>query len=106
MILRPNSNARMADALPNFGCVTLIMIAVMIPMNLLTCVVNEIVQQDGRDALDNRTIVAFLNGFSVMVKMIAEITAMNCQKIVQFVIPKLISNVPIIDAFQSEFKLI
>lgn len=37
-------------------------------MNQLTCVVKEIVLQDGVDAQDNQTIDAFQNGFSVMAK--------------------------------------
>lgn len=76
----------------------------MIPMNQLTCVVKETVQPDGNDAQDSRTIDAFQNGCSVTVKMTAETTAMNCQKIVQFVTAKLISSAPTTVAFQSEYS--
>lgn len=74
----------------------------MIPMSQLTCAVKEIAQPDGNDALANQTIDVFRNGCSAMAKMIAAITAMNCQRIVQFVILTPISNAQTTDAFQSK----
>lgn len=102
MILIPNLVVRMAVVYPSYGCVILIMIAVMILMNLLTCAVNVIAPPAGKDVLDNRTIVVFLNGCSVMVKMIVVIIVMNSLKIVLLVMWILISNVATIDVYQSK----
>lgn len=49
-ILKPNSHAETDVALPNYGCVTSIMIVAMIPMSQLTCVDNETVLPDGNVA--------------------------------------------------------
>lgn len=75
----------------------------MILMNQPTCVVNETVQPDGNVVLVNQTIDAFQNGYSVMVKTIVEITAMNYQKIAQSATPKLTSSAQTTDVFQSKF---
>lgn len=98
-----NSHVRMPDAYRNYGCAILITIVVMILMNQLTCADREIVRLDGSDARDNQIIVAYPNGYSVMVKMIVVIIVMNCPKIVPFVIQKQISNVPITVAYQSKY---
>jgi hypothetical protein len=100
-ILKLNSAAKMDVAFRNCGCVILTMIVVMTQMNQLTCVVRETVQLDGNVAQDNRTIVAFQNGFSAMEKMIVVIIAMNCQKIALFVKLKLISSARTIAAFPN-----
>lgn len=73
----------------------------MILTNQLICVGKEIVQLAGNVVQDNRTIVAFQNGSSVMEKMIAVITVTNCQKTVLFAKLTLTSSVKIIVAFQS-----
>lgn len=73
-------------------------------MSQLTCAVNETAQLDGNDAQAHRTIVAYQNGCSAMEKMIAEITAMNCPKIVQFATAIQISNALTTDAFQSMYR--
>lgn len=70
-------------------------------MNLHTCVVKEIAQLAGEDVQDSQIIVAFQNGCSVMEKMIVEIIAMSCQKIVQHANKSLTINVKIIAAYRS-----
>lgn len=92
----------MAVALQNYGCVISITIAEMIPMNQRICADNEIVQLDGNVAQDNRITVAFQNGCSVTERMIAEITAMNYQKIVPFATRKPTSNARIIAVYRSK----
>ena len=58
------------------------------------------------DALIEITTDVFLNGYTAMAKMIAEITQMNFLKIVQNVTKKLISNVEMADAFQSMLYMV
>lgn len=70
-------------------------------MNLLTCVVREIVQLDGSGVLVNQITDAFQNGFSAMERTTAATTATSFQKIVLSVNPKQISNVRIIAAFRN-----
>lgn len=91
----------MDDALPNCGCAISITIAVTIPMNRRTCVVNATVPPAGNDVPDNRTTDAYRNGCSAMARTIAATIATNCPKIVPHAIPKPISSVPTIAAFQS-----
>lgn len=103
-------------------------IAVMIPMNQLTCAVNVTVLPVGNDALASQTIDAFRNGCSAMARTIVVITgetkifsfcsvnsnvllnsifhrlATNWQKIAQSAIRKPISNARTIDAFPSKFS--
>lgn len=92
----------MDGALPNYGCAISIMIAVMTPTNRRTCAGNETAQPVGNDAPANRTIDAYQNGCSAMVKMIVATTVMNCQKIVRPATPKPISSVATIVASQSK----
>lgn len=75
-----NSLAKMDVAFLNCGCVTLIMTVEMILMNQHTNVVSRTVPMDGNDALVAPTIDAFLNGYSVMEKMIVEMDLMSFQK--------------------------
>lgn len=77
---------------------------VTIQMSQLTCAVSETAQLDGNDAQAHQTIGAYQNGCSAMEKMIAEITAMNCPKIVQFATAIQTSNALTTDAFQSEYR--
>jgi len=100
-ILKLNLAARTDVAYRNCGCATLITIAVMIPMSQLTCADRETAQPAGRDVLDNQTIDAYQNGCSVMAKTIAETTATNCQKTVQFVNRKLTSSATTIAASRN-----
>lgn len=71
-------------------------------MNRRTCVVSVTVQPDGNVVLDSRTIVAYPNGCSAMVKTIAVITATNCQKIVHLVTAKLTLSAQTTVVFQSK----
>lgn len=73
----------------------------MTQMSPLICADNGIVQPDGNVVQDNQTTGAFRNGYSVTARTTVEITVMSYPKIVQSVAPKLISNAPTIDAFQS-----
>ena len=103
VILIPSLVVRMAVAYPSYGCVTLIMIAVMIRMNLLTCAVNATALLVGKDVPVNRIIVVFLNGCSVMAKTIAVTIVTNCLRIAPLAIWILISNVATTDVYQSRF---
>lgn len=103
MILKQNSAVKMAVAFPNCGCVISITIVAMILMNQPICVVNVIAQLDGSVVLVSPITDVFQNGCSVMPKTIVAMEAMSYQKIVPNVIRILISNVPIIDVFQSKF---
>jgi hypothetical protein len=96
-----NSIVRMADVFQNCGCAILITIVEMILMNLPTCVVKEIVQQDGRDVQGNQIIDVFRNGSSVMERMTVETIVMNYQKIVQCAILKQTLSARTIVAFLS-----
>lgn len=73
-------------------------------MNQRICVDSVTALPDGNDAQVNRTTVAFQNGCSVMERMIAETTVMNCLKIARFATQKLTLNAPIIDAYQSKYS--
>lgn len=75
----------------------------MIRTNLRTCADNEIARQDGNGVQARAIIVASLNGYSVMEKMIVAMVQMSCRNIVQNVRQKLISNAAIIDAYQSKY---
>lgn len=55
----------------------------MTPMNLLICVVKEIVQLDGEGAQDNQTIVVYQSGSSAMERTTAETIVMNFQRTAQ-----------------------
>lgn len=95
----------MADAFQSFGCATSTTIAVMIPTNPLTCVVKETARLAGRDAPDNRTIVAFPNGCSAMAKTIVATTATSCQKTVPSVNRRLTSSARTTDAFLNSGRV-
>jgi hypothetical protein len=101
VILQHNSLAKMVDVYPNCGCVILITIVVMIPMNLRTCVGKKIVQQDGNAAQEGTITDAFQSGSSVMVKMIVETNPTNCQKTVHCATPTRISNATTTVAFPN-----
>lgn len=72
VIQRQNFHARMANASQSYGSAILTMIVAMILTNLLTFAETAIVQVAGEGVLDMPITVAFLNGFSAMAKMIAE----------------------------------
>lgn len=93
VMMKLNLHVKMAVVYQNCGCVTLIMIVVMIQMNQRTCAVNVTVQRAGNDAQDNQIIDAYQNGYFVMEKMIAVITVMKKPKTVLFVILIQILNV-------------
>merc|ERR1719357_2386574 len=76
----------------NFGSVTMTMIVEMTVMSQLIVVDIGTAQKDGDDAQAIQITDVFLNGSSVMVKMTAEMAPMNCQKTVQSVKKREISN--------------
>lgn len=73
---------------------------------VILCADNVTVQTDGNGVQDVRIIVAFLNGCSVMGKMIAVMAVMSCHSIVQNVMKQLIFNAKITDVYQGKFFLI
>lgn len=101
MILKLSLIARTVVVYPNYGCATLIMTAVMIPTNLHTCADKGIVLLAGKDAPVNRIIVAYPNGYSVMVRTTVVTIVTNKLITAHPAIWKPTSNAPIIDAYQS-----
>lgn len=102
VIQRPSSAARMVAVFPNYGCVTLTTIVVMIPMSRRTCVANATAPRVGNVVLASPITVAFPNGCSVMARTIVGTTAMNRLRIVRPVIQKRISNAATIVVYPSK----
>lgn len=92
VILKRNLLAKMDVVYQNYGCAISTTIAAMIPTNLLICVDKRIVRQVGNVVLVDLIIVAYPNGFSVMVKTIVATVATNYRKIVHNVTQRPISN--------------
>merc|ERR1719357_665807 len=96
----------------NFGSVTMTMIVEMTVMSQLIVVDIGTAQKDGDDAQAIQITDVFLNGFSVMVKMTAEMAPMNCQKTVQSVKKDIenaqsqSSDVEMISAYQQDGDVI
>lgn len=92
----------MLGAYRSCGCATLITIAVMTPMSLLTCVANGTARLAGNGVPDSQTTAAFQNGCFAMAKMIVVTIATKHQRTAQCAMLKQITSVPTTDAFPSE----
>lgn len=97
----PNSLAKMVDVYQNSGCAISITIVGTIQMNLLTYADRRIAPLDGEGVQDNLTTDAFQNGFSAMVKTIAETVPTSWQKTVLPAVLRLTLLVKTNVAFQS-----
>ena len=98
-----NSNAKIIDVYRNCGCAILIMIVATILTSRLTNAGKGTAQMAGNGARVELIIGAYLNGYSVMAKMIVVMALTNFPKIVRSVTRPVTSNVKVIDAFPSEF---
>merc|ERR1719431_1329883 len=78
----------------------------MTVMSRLIFAGTKIVPQAGEDAQVIQTTDVFLNGCSVMARMTAETELMNCQKIVQNVKKREISNVETKDVYLRDGSVI
>ena len=103
MTKKQNSHAKTENVFQYYGNVTLTMIVGTTVTNLRIFAVITTVLSDGVVVLDMLTTDAFLSGYSVMEKMIAEMAQMNLQKIVRHAKKREISSVKIEDVFQSKF---